>query len=709
MENKEEVLYGIFNSSMNPILCMKLLERGEDPLVKFVFANREFDKLSYGKDIVGRQVHLSQIDRWCHNNVVGGLIRDVLETGEEIITEYENKELNKIFYLKVCIPYENYICIIFSDVTDYRHAAGEVQKMYLQANETAEQLKYQVDLLTATKNELKRINRIHEIMFEVSSDGFFYKNYETGVFYAADSFYERFTFDGVRPIDNMSITSSLYELDVFSYSRAREDAIAKKQKNVSKEVRLLDGQIWLNLNLKFNYNDAGALVEEIGFFQDVTTIKKQQEELAYSAYYDSITGLMNRKYFTRLLEEDIEKIKEEDGEIQIIYIDVDDFKKINDSVGFQLGDKLIQSFARYIRKFENNRIRVGRFDSDEFVISIYDGTRNEANNMCLEIRKILMKPFELGRGISCMVTVSIGIAEYPTHGRRAIDVISNADVAVHHVKNNGKNGVAFFEDKMLELLLSKVETERNIKYALENDKFLLYYQPQYYTESQKLRGFEALVRMYDDQNGVVSPDSFIPVAETNGSIIAIGEWVIHQAFSDYVYWRREYGFNGIISINVSTIQFRQLRFEKMLFDAIEQYDMDPSKVEIEITESVFTENSVSIMETIKKIRQKGIKVSLDDFGTGYSSLSYLKNFQVDTLKIDKSFIDSLGKERKSDIIINSIVEMMRNLGLEIIAEGVETEEQFQILRKLQCHNIQGFLLGKPMSSGVIEGVIRTNM
>jgi EAL domain-containing protein (putative c-di-GMP-specific phosphodiesterase class I) len=308
-----------------------------------------------------------------------------------------------------------------------------------------------------------------------------------------------------------------------------------------------------------------------------------------------------------------------------------------------------------------------------------------------------------------MLSVSIGIAGYPAHGRHAVDVISNADLAVHHVKNNGKNGVVFFEESMLEHLLGKIEMEKNITYALENDNFLLYYQPQYFADSQKLRGFEALIRMQDDNDGVISPVRFIPVAEKNGSIVEIGEWVINQAMEDYAYWKKEYGFEGVISINISAIQFRQIGFENILYDAIERHRIDPSKIEIEITESVFVDNQIQVIETVKRIRQKGIRVSLDDFGTGYSSLSYLRRFPVDTLKIDKSFVDFIGKEEKSDIIISALVGVARSLGLEIVAEGVETTEQSDILKDLKCHVIQGYLYGKPMDGSSAEDLIRRKM
>lgn len=711
MEHLEEFIKGMFMNSLNPGFCVRVIEKGEDPLVEFVICNSEFSKLINGheKEYYDKPVRLTEFDKRNRNTIIGDTIRHVIANGEEFISELENPFLKRYFCVKGFIPAEGYVGVIMADVTEYQNARMDAQKMCELANSSMEQLKYQLDLLTATQEELKHTNHIHEIMFGLSSDGFYYKNYETGVFYGADSFYELFTLDGVRPVDNQSVVKAIFEPDVFTYSKARENAINEKKTTASVSVRIGDGSVWLKNDLKFTYDSDGKLVEEVGFFKNTTIERKQQEELAYQAYFDSLTGLANRSYFTKLLEEDIQRAREDDSEVQVIYVDVDDFKRINDSIGFQLGDQLILKFAGMLKKFEREGIRVSRFDSDEFIISIYDGSRNDANNIALEIRRQLMKAFELGHGISVALTVSMGIAEYPTHGSRAVDVLSSADVAVHRVKNNGKNGVLFFEESMLEQLLNNIEMEKNITYALQNDNFLLYYQPQYYTDTKELRGFEALIRMRDENDGLVPPSSFIPVAEGNGSIVEIGEWVIFRALEDYSYWRREYGFDGIISINVSVVQFRQARFESILYDAIERYHVEPSRVEIEITESVLIGNQNYATDLIRRIRQKGIRVSLDDFGTGYSSFQYLKNFTVDTLKIDKSFVDSVGKEKKSDIIIFSLVEMIQNLGMEIIAEGVETRDQYEILKRLKCDNIQGYLLGKPMNVNKVDEMFRKQL
>lgn len=711
MEELMKVIQGAFDNSLDATCCIKVLEYKDDPIVEYIAFNNEFSRIIGEKatEFLNRQISLTQIESLSNTKVISDLIRKTMGEDGEVTIEYNNAYTGKTYKIRGFKIDKDCICLSMVDVTDYKKAQTDAQNMYMLACTSAEQLKYKMDLLTTTQEELKRVNRIHEIIFSVSGDGFFYKNYDTGVFYAADSFYQMFMYDGIRPIDNSSIMNALCEQDVFEYARARESAISQHSEGVSKEVRLYDGQTWLSTNLKFTYNDNGKLVEEIGFFNDVTTVKNQQQELAYNAFFDSTTKLMNRSYFTKMFESDIHKASNEGVSIQILYIDIDDFKMVNDSVGFHLGDNLILEFSRILRRLENDNVRISRFDSDEFVIEIYDGSRNAANDMAMDICKQLQKPIELRRGMNSLITVSIGIAQYPNSGTTAADVISHADIALHYVKDNGKNAIAFYEETMEQKLQARIDMGKNINYALENDSFFLNFQPQYFTASQKLRGFEALVRMKDINMGIVPPSEFIPVAEENGSIVQIGKIVIDKALKEYNLWKREFGFDGLISINVSAAQFHQSNFDRVLFEAIERYGVAPECVEVEITESLLMENQSRIIKVIENIRQYGVRVSLDDFGTGYSSFSYLKDFPVDTLKIDKSFVDNIGQEKKSDVIVTSIVDLMKNLGLEIIAEGVETREQYDILKKLDCHSIQGFYLGRPLDSAGVQELIRKNL
>lgn len=703
-----DLLKGIIGGSLNPMACVEIVDYDDEKAIKFILFNEAFEGL-YGESAVMMRdsiFKLSEIEEMNQNDAMSMAILEVYNTGEAVYKLIEVPYLGKTFNIKAFVPYEGFISIVLADVTEFERAKKEAQEMYALAASASEQLKYQVDLLTATKKQIEYNTRIHEMVARASSDGFYYKDYVEGTFYASDSWYNLFTYDGVRPFDSKNIINAISDSDVFDFSRWREKAIMENNETLVCEFRLCDNVTWIEAAYRFVYDDKKKLAEEIGFFKDVTTVKMQKEELAYKAYYDVSTGLMNRSYFTKLLDEDILRAREEDAVINVIYIDIDNFKDINDSIGYKLADDFILKLAMMLKEYENATTRVARFDSDEFVISIYDGSRHTAQSIAMDIKKKLSSPVILANGLSQRMSVSIGMNQYPDGGRKAVDLISNADIALHKVKESGKNGIMFFEDAMLEEFLIKIEMENTIKHALDDDRFVLYYQPQYYTSTRKLRGVEALIRMKDDVLGLIGPGQFIPLAEKNGSIIDIGEWVLRRAFEDYSAWREAYDFDGILSINISPVQFRQVTFESTLYKLIKEHHIKPECVEIEITESVFVDNEFQLVEMIKRIRNNGIKVSLDDFGTGYSSLSYLKNIPIDTLKIDKSFVDSLGEIRTSDIITGSLIEMMQKLGLEIIAEGVETQVQYEFLKKMKCDDIQGFYLARPMNAESIRAVIR---
>lgn len=706
--NIKDLLMGIIEGSINPMACVEVLTKDGEDAIRFMLFNYAFRNLM-GEDITAMTenvIKLSEISQMNQNDAISTAILEVCRGGEPVYSIIDIPYLERTFKLKAFVPYDGYVCIILADVTEFEKAKKDAYEMYNLANSTSEQLKYQVDLLQATQKQIERTSRIHELVAKAASDGFYYKNYSNESFFASESWYNLFTCDGVRPFDSKNIVNCVLEEDVFSYTRWREKAIMDVKDSATIEFRLADSVTWIQASFRFYYDDSNKLKEEIGFFKDITTIKMQKEELAYNAYYDTATGLINRTYLIKLLDEDIKRAREEDVAIEVIYIDIDNFKDINDSIGYKMADEFIIKFAMMLKKYENETTRVARFDSDEFVITVYDGTRHGAQGIAMDIRKRLSEPVALSNGLTQRMSVSIGINQYPDGGRKAMDLVGNADIALHRVKNSGKNGILFFEQSMLEEFLIKIEMENTIKHALLEDKFVLYYQPQYYTSSRKLRGMEALIRLKDDVLGFIPPAQFIPLAEKNGTIIDIGEWVLRRAFEDYMSWREAYEFDGIISINISPVQFKQVTFESTLYSIIREYKVPPEKVEIEITESVFVDNEFQLVEMIKRIRNNKIKVSLDDFGTGYSSLSYLKNIPADTLKIDKTFIDSLGEIKSSDIITSSVIEMMKRLGLEIIAEGVEKQEQYEFLKKMNCDDIQGFYLARPMSADLIRTVIR---
>jgi len=341
-------------------------------------------------------------------------------------------------------------------------------------------------------------------------------------------------------------------------------------------------------------------------------------------------------------------------------------------------------------------------------MAIYDPCGNRSvERIYQSIRERLRKPFVLTGKKELEISVSIGVAEYPESAQNALDLINNAEIVMFKAKAAGKNAIQYFDAPIIDEFLHNILIENKLRDAVMNEQFMLYYQPQYDMKTNELRGVEALIRWKDDSGRMISPAEFIPIAERTGTIVSIGYWVLVEAMRTYAQWRDKYGKKLIMSINISAIQYKRPDFVSKIIGLLEQYQIEPSEIELEITESVLIEDFGEVINKMRMLRDYGVRVSLDDFGTGFSSLSYLKGLPIDTLKIDKSFIDTVITDDSTRIITESIVSMVKKLGFETVAEGVENAEQYEYLRMIQCDNIQGFYLGKPMTAGEIEALLVT--
>jgi EAL domain-containing protein (putative c-di-GMP-specific phosphodiesterase class I) len=298
------------------------------------------------------------------------------------------------------------------------------------------------------------------------------------------------------------------------------------------------------------------------------------------------------------------------------------------------------------------------------------------------------------------------VAEFPEASGNSLELINCSEVVMFRAKEHGPNSMRYFEAPILEDFIQNINMENKLKEAIDMNRFVLYYQPQYDSKSQKLRGVEALIRWQDESGKMISPGVFIPLAEKNGMIVPIGTWVLEEGIHKYAMWREKYNCDMVLSLNISAIQYKRPDFVSNLLHIMEKYQVNPKDIELEITESVLIDDFEQVVEKLHTLKEYGIKISLDDFGTGYSSLSYLKGLPIDTLKIDKSFIDTVIQDESTQVITESIVSMVKKLGYETVAEGVETEEQYEYLKKIDCDNIQGFLLGKPMSADEIAVLLK---
>ncbi|MBD5502857.1 MAG: GGDEF domain-containing protein [Lachnospiraceae bacterium] len=568
-----------------------------------------------------------------------------------------------------------------------------------------EGLKYQVDLLNAMNEKLAREGKMLRLICETSNSAFLYYNYEEQQLRTIANWDHFFDFT----VTDMHDLGRLYDCVEEKYVIPLKEVLfidEQKLKSQTIEVKLKDRRLCIEVEVSVVYDTMDNPTDKVIRFKDVTKFNSQNDELTYMAYYDMLTGLYNRNYFVRLLGEYIRRAEEENETVAVMFMDFDDFRRINDGMGIISGDELVQMFGQFLSDLIGDNVIISHFNSDIFCIGIYSpcGARS-VETIYRTIRERLKKPFKLSEGQEIFLTISVGVAEYPEAAAKTLELINCAEIVMFKAKNMGKDKILYFDGTILDDFLKKVKIENKLKDAVFEQNFTMYYQPQFHTTDKVLRGVEALIRWRDDNGKMISPAVFIPIAEKNGAIVPIGTWVIEESLRAFAGWKRKYHYPMIMSLNVSAIQYRQPDFIEKVLRLMEKYDIEPSEIELEITESVLIDDFTDITEKLVTLRDIGIKISLDDFGTGYSSLSYLKGLPIDTLKIDKSFIDTVITDENTRIITESIIYMVKKLGFETIAEGVETEEQYRYLNEIDCDNIQGYLLGKPMPSDKIENLL----
>jgi len=570
-----------------------------------------------------------------------------------------------------------------------------------------EKLRYQNDYLKAMNQKLKGNVDMYRLACETSDNAFLYYSFETQEVKTLGRFTTFFNFEVKEPQD----MHMLYECMQESYVDSVRNLLFlenKKQTDESCVCKLRGKRIWLNLRAHVEYDETGAPLQKIISISDVTKHQRQSEELTYLAYYDTLTGLYNRNYFVRLLGEYIRNAKENGDVVSVMIIDIDDFRKVNDGMGMVAGDELVQQFGGVLKEFSSKNVIVSHINSDIYCLAIYKPEgENTPNGIYRRIMERIKNPFLLSSGMEINITVCIGVAEFPEAANAALELINCAEIVMFRGKAMGKNSIQYFDTPILNDFLQNVQLDSKLKEAVANECFSLQYQPQFYTGNKKLRGVEALIRWKDEENRrMVSPGVFIPLAEKNGTIIPIGNWVLEESIRQYAQWQKRFHKRMIMSVNVSAIQYMREDFVEHLISIVEKYQVEPKYIELEVTESVLIHDFESVADKLDELRNYGIRVSLDDFGTGFSSLSYLKKLPIDTLKIDKSFIDTVLTDSPTRVITESIIKMVKTLGFEAVAEGVEDEKQYEYLHAIGCDIIQGYYLGKPQTAEEIEKLLK---
>lgn len=561
------------------------------------------------------------------------------------------------------------------------------------------------ELIGQEYQQLRDDEKMLRLLCETSSSAFLYYNYKEDRVRTLANWDHFFDFS----IADMRDISKLYDCVEEKYEiPLREGLFIEKQNRdrQSFEIRLKGSKLCIEVEVNIVYDADGNPADKIVRFKDVTKLNAQKDELTYMAYYDMMTGLYNRNYFVRLLGEFLRQAEKENCKVAVMFVDFDDFRRVNDGMGLIAGDDLVQLFGQYLTDLMSDHVVISHFSTDIYCIAIYDpcGARS-VETIYQVIRRRLEKPFRLMDGQEVTMTVSVGVSEYPEAATGTLELINCAEIVMFKAKSQGKDKIQYFEGAILEEFLQNVTIQTKLREVVFEQNFTMHFQPQYFTADKRLRGVEALIRWKDNKGDMISPAVFIPIAEKNGTIVPIGNWVIEKSVQTYAEWRNRYHYPLILSINVSAVQCRQRDFIYSLMQILKKYDVAPYEMEIEITETILIEDFESISRRLDELRKIGVKISLDDFGTGFSSLSYLKGLPIDTLKIDKTFVDTLLTDTNTKIITESIIYMVKRLGYETIAEGVETEEQFLYLKELGCNVIQGYFLGRPMPAGEIEDLL----
>lgn len=465
--------------------------------------------------------------------------------------------------------------------------------------------------------------------------------------------------------------------------------------------------------------------EALAIVRDITERKQTEEHIRFLAYYDSLTNLPNRFFFKEILSRSIARAKRFNQTVGILFLDLDGFKRINDTLGHSVGDELLKSVAERLTvnlrctdtvaqptdtdAYQNvsaDENAVSRLGGDEFIVLVTDISRNQdATMMATRILHVLAQPYFV-KGHEVFISASIGISLYPSDGETVESLLKNADTAMYCAKDHGKNNYKFYTNSMNAAAVERLTLENNLRKALDRDEFLLNYQPQIHIKSGCVSGMEALIRWYHPKLGLISPAQFIPLAEETGLIIPIGEWVLRTVCNQIKEWK-ELGLTPVpVSVNISSNQFRKEGLPEIIASILKETNVDPGLLKLEITESLIMQNVDETILILHELKSMGLGLMIDDFGTGYSSLSYLKRFPIDDVKIDISFIKDLCNDPNDAAITKAIIAMSHNMNLSCVAEGVEMHEQLAFLHENGCDGFQGYLHSKPIPAEEIKKLLK---
>lgn len=449
---------------------------------------------------------------------------------------------------------------------------------------------------------------------------------------------------------------------------------------------------WFNSPL----SKEGSIVGCLSIINDISEHRIIQAQIEFLAHHDVLTKLPNRLLVTDRMEQAMAYADRVGSKVALVFIDLDNFKSVNDSLGHTIGDELLKAVADRMLLCVRDTDTISRLGGDEFLVVISNVTDGNAiSDIAEKILERMTKPFNI-EGQAIFTSISMGIAVYPDDGDDFESLRKKADIAMYCAKEAGRNTCRFYDDQMNLHAIEHIHILNDLRSALEKNEFFLLYQPQINIVSRKVVGVEALIRWNHPENGTISPQHFIPIAESSGLIVPIGEWVLHTACRQIVEWEKAGVFDLVVAVNLSAIQFKRGELESSVSSALSASGLNPAQLELELTESILIDDTEKVLDMVRRLKALGVRLSIDDFGTGYSSFSYLKRFDVDKLKIDKSFIQEMATNPDDTAIVAAIINMAKSLNLTTIAEGVEHDQHLELLHLHECDEVQGYHIAEPM-------------
>jgi len=587
----------------------------------------------------------------------------------------------------------------------------ELSAVYEELTASEEELRQQFEELQKSQEALRKSEERYRIAVDGANDGIWDWDVENDISYISEKWAEMLGLDHAEIYGHYEKWSSIiHPDDINSVHNILKEHFNGTTSYYECEYRLRrrDGEyMWVLSRGKALRNTDGKVIRIAGSHTDITERKKTEEIIFNMAFYDSLTNLPNRTQFLNRLNEELIKPCNSQSAGALLYIDLDNFKSVNDTLGHSFGDVLLIKVAERLSSTVNEDILVARFGGDEFIILLPEiSCTDEVVSFADKLIKRFREPWHIN-GYDLFSTISVGITIYPRDGSDIVELLKNADMAMYKAKEMGKNNYQFYKPSMREKIIERSELEKSLHRAILNNEFILEYQPQFDIEENRIVSLEALIRWAHPTKGLIPPSAFISLAEETGLISEIGSWVMETACRE-MKALHDYGYKGLmVSINISSVQLQKEGFVDLVKDILERTGLEPQYLELEITESLMIDNFDDNIAILNELKKLGIKISLDDFGTGYSSLNYLKQIPLSTLKIDKSFITDIEKDSAQKFIIEAIISLAQKIGLEVTAEGVESVEQFKYLKELHCDRVQGFLVSKPEPASKLVAMLES--